>query len=1817
MIPLSYSQRRLWFLNQLDGPGATYNMPFVLRLSGVLDVAALRSALADVVARHEVLRTVVDERSGTPYQRIVEGGAPELEVVAAEAPAVGLMAAEAARYAFDLAVEIPIRVWLWRIGVDEHVLLLVIHHIAADGWSLAPLLRDLSLAYRARLDGRVPEFAELPVQYADYALWQLEVLGSAEDPDSLISAQLGYWREALAGAPAELSLPYDRPRPAMPSHVGGRVPFVMDTVAHAGLFELARRHEVTVFMVLNAALAVVLGRMGAGKDIPIGTPLAGRTDMALDDLVGFFVNTVVLRTDLSGDPSFAELLGRVRETHLSAHAHSDVPFELVVDAMGAQRSASRQALFQVMLVLQNNARAELALPGLAVVAEPVEVDVAKFDLTLSVVELPTGLSGALEYATELFDRDTAVGIVDRLVQLLAAVTVAAEQPLSRLSVLLPGEREHLLAWSGSDVEVPVATLAELFAAQVERTPHAVAVVFEDGELTYAELDARANRLAWYLIERGVGAEDLVAVCLPRSLEMVIAILAVTKSGGGWVSIDPDFPADRIRVMLQDADPLVLIDKNLLKLDLAAYATYRPPMTASPDNTAYVIYTSGSTGASKGVVVSHLGLRALSATVVERFALSPASRVLQLASPCFDVSVMEILMSVGSGAVLVMPPEGILVGEALGDVLSFYEVSHAAMPPALAATLPDLPAGVLDCLALGADACPPEEVRRWADRNRVTNGYGPTEVTIAATISGPLSVSGKVPPIGGPVSGTALYVLDGGLGLVPPGVVGELYVAGVGLARGYLNQPGLTASRFVANPFGPVGSRLYRTGDLVRWNVDGELMFVGRADNQVKVRGFRIELGEVEAALTAQVSVGQAVVVARDSASGRRLVGYVVPVAGRSVDVAAVRLGVAAVLPEYMVPAVVVALGAFPLNVNGKVDRARLPEPEFASGGFRAPRTAHEELLCVVFAEVLGLDRVGIDDSFFDLGGHSLLAVRLVARIRAVLDVEITLRMVFESPRVVELACRLDDAELGRPGLQRSSRPGVLPLSAAQQRLWFLNQLDGPGATYNMPVALRVVGVLDVAALRSALADVVARHEVLRTVFHSIDGRPVLRVLARENPEVIFAEVGKSGLDGELAAAVTRAFDLAVEIPIRVWLWRIGVDEHVLLLVIHHIAADGWSLAPLLRDLSSAYRARLDGRVPEFAELPVQYADYALWQLEVLGSAEDPDSLISAQLGYWREALAGAPAELSLPYDRPRPAMPSHRGAFVPLAVSVRISQQLVGMARTCGVTLFMVLNAALAVTLSRSGSGTDISVGAPIAGRDDVALDDLVGFFVNTVVLRTDLSGDPSFAELLGRVRETHLSAHAHSDVPFELVVDAMGAQRSASRQALFQVMLVLQNNARAGLRLPGTSLASHPLTVAAAKFDLTFTLTETDGQGGLAGHLVYATDLFDEATAVALAERFVRVLDAVTADPLIAVAKVDLLSEDERNMLDAFGSKMVSRTSVIGASVPELFAAQVKRTPDADALFFQDQSWTYRELDEWSGRVAARLLAVGVRAGDLVGLLLPRSAYAVAAVLGVVKLGGAYVPLHPGHPDQRIRAILDDAAPAVVLTVPDLWNRATQLCADHGPTVIDLSDPKIDASAPAVLLFPDSRLLAYVIYTSGTTGTPKGVALTHAGIANFVDSHVAKVEIVPGNRIMQLAPLIFDASAGNLWFTLLTGATAVVPTDEVVLSGPALVELAERENVSHIKLTPSALGALPLRTLERVTLIVGGETCPAELVRQWAADRLMVNEYGTDRDHDQLHDQRTAFCFWEGSSDWWAGVGYGVVCAGWWAWVGSAWCGG
>jgi amino acid adenylation domain-containing protein len=1786
-LPLSFAQERLWFLDQLGLVGSAYNMPLALRLEGALDVAALEGALAHLVERHESLRTRFVAIDGDPAQVIDPPGGFRLE----RTDLSGLEEAERreqaralqqaqADHIFDLAKGPLFRCGLINLGPEGHLLLMTMHHIVSDGWSMNVLTRELGALYEAFAAGRGSPLGALAVQYADYALWQRGWLEGEE-----LERQLGYWRERLSGAPAALELPVDHPRPATPSHRGATHGVSLSAALSERLAALSREEGATLFMTLLAAFQALLARWSGSDDIVVGSPIAGRTHSQTEGLIGFFVNMLALRSRIDGRQSFRQLLAAVRQATLEAYAHQDAPFERLVAELAPERDLSRQPLFQVVFGLQNGSAAPVELADVDVLEVSSERPIAKHDLFLRLQETPEGLKGGFEYATDLFEASTIARLGEHLERLLAAIVAEPERQLGELDLLGADERTLLLeGWNDTAADYPrEQSLHALFAAQAARTPDATAVVFEDEVLSYAALDARSSQLAHHLRDLGVGPEVVVGLCLERSIQMVVALLAILKAGGAYLPLDPDYPAERLAFMLADAQAPVIVSQTSLADRLPEGAARRvcldedsarisrrpttPPVVASESgNLAYVIYTSGSTGTPKGAGISH---QAVARLVLETdyVELGAQAVVLQMAPLAFDAATFEVWGPLLNGARLVIAPDRHVDITRLGELIARAKIDMLWLTAGLFNQIVDLNVQILAPvrqLLVGGEALSGPHLRRFRQALgacRIVNGYGPTEgTTFTATYqvdeveAGALSV-----PIGRPIANTRVYVLDQGLEPTPIGVAGELYIAGDGLARGYLNRPGLTAERFMACPFGTAGSRMYRTGDLARWRADGELEFLGRIDHQVKIRGHRIELGEVEAALLGHPGVAQAVAIVREDEPGdKRLVAYVVAAGDEAPDVGGLRAHLKQSLPDYMIPQAIVGLEALPLTPNGKIDRKALPVPEGRPEGldYVAPRTPVEETLAGIWAEVLKIDRVGVHDNFFELGGHSLLATRVTALVRERLGVELPIRDLFRTPGLGELAGQVEDllregAGLSLPALTAQARPERIPLSFAQERLWFLDQLGLVGSAYNMPLALRLEGALDVAALEGALAHLVERHESLRTRFVAIDGDPAQVI---DPPGGFRLErTDLSGLEEaerrEQARALQQAqadhiFDLAKGPLFRCGLINLGPEGHLLLMTMHHIVSDGWSMNVLTRELGALYEAFAAGRGSPLGALAVQYADYALWQRGWLEGEE-----LERQLGYWRERLSGAPAALELPVDHPRPATPSHRGATHGVSLSAALSERLAALSREEGATLFMTLLAAFQALLARWSGSDDIVVGSPIAGRTHSQTEGLIGFFVNMLALRSRIDGRQSFRQLLAAVRQATLEAYAHQDAPFERLVAELAPERDLSRQPLFQVVFGLQNGSAAPVELADVDVLEVSSERPIAKHDLFLRLQETPE--GLKGGFEYATDLFEASTIARLGEHLERLLAAIVAEPDRQLGELDLLGADERTLL-LEGWNDTAADYPREQSLHALFAAQAARTPDATAVVFEDEVLSYAALDARSSQLAHHLRDLGVGPEVVVGLCLERSIQMVVALLAILKAGGAYLPLDPDYPAERLAFMLADAQAPVVITQQALRGRLTG--APDKVVLID-GDQDLIATRPttSVLAKVTPQTLAYVIYTSGSTGTPKGVMSRHQGLVHLLSGMRGRMETAGEALTMTAnAPMSFDGSIIQL-VQLAEGHRLVLVPEETRLSPEKLTALIQREKVQLLDVSPIQLdflirspGGLP--ALEGLKIWCGGD---------------------------------------------------------------------
>ncbi|WET76910.1 amino acid adenylation domain-containing protein [Amycolatopsis sp. QT-25] len=1771
--PLSSAQEQLWFIDQLrSGAAIEHLLSATLRLRGDLDVEALTAALTKIAARHAVLRSRFDTVTGTAV-RIVKDPAP---VEPANVDLTGLPPGDREaslreirlrdlRTPIDLRTEPPWRVTLVRLAEDEAALVIAVHHIAFDGLSWSVLARELDAFYGA---------AELPEPGLQYH----EALRRHERKAT--DGGLAYWVDRLAGL-GPLELPTDRPRPARWAADGDCADFVVPSALAAKLRELGRTHRATPFMVYLAAYQLLLSRYAGQDDIAVGVSVSTRRPDELS-LIGMFLTTLVLRGDLSGTPSFAEILGQVRKSALEAYAHQDVPFDQVITRLEPDRDPSRNPVFQAGMAWYDARRRPYRLPGLDVSLCPPLWAASAFDLSLHLAQFADGsVQGQLIFPTSLFDRARIDRMAANYLRLLEEITAAPEGPAPLLELVAEAEQDRLRSFGTGTTEPAGRSLPELFFDQAARSPASVAVLSDVDEVSYGELAARVDALAGHLRQHGVGTETPVGVALDRGTDLVVALLAILTAGGTYVPLPPDHPAGRLHQIVADTGATLVLSHStvdvrlpdtLTRIDLDGHrdTIARHTLAERPvihgAQIAYVVHTSGSTGTPKGVAVTHGGIRNRVLWSV-RTQLTAADRVLQKTTIGFDASLWELLAPFAAGATLVMAPPGAHRDPAaMAGAIVRHGATILQLVPSVLRLLLDEP-GFAECASLrlvcsAGEALPASLCRRLTALLdvEVENTYGPTECAIDVTAwrYRREGEDGTV-PIGTPLSGTRVFVVDASDRLVPIGVPGELCVSGAGLARGYVDRPSQTARQFTPHPYPSVpGERWYRTGDLVRWRQDGVLEFVGRVDDQVKIGGVRIEPAEIEAALCAHPGVAAAAVVPHWTPAGdTTLVAYAVPADGPLP--ADLREHLAARLPAPMLPRAVHALDALPLGPNGKLDRAALPAPDSApestSDDRTAPHTPTEELVATAMAELLGVDHVGVRADFFALGGHSLLAIRLVLRLRREFGDELTVGELFDDRTVERLAARLDASTTGTaPSVIRPvPRDRNLPLSFAQQRMWFLDQLDPGSVEYLIPLALRLSGPLSVETFRAALDRLAARHEVLRTRYADQDGEPV-QIVDPPGP-VAFRLVdltGEPAAARELLGRVSgRPFDLEREHPLRVTVIRVAEDEHLVALTLHHIAFDAWSMAILFRDLNEPH-----GQAP-----PLQYADFAAWQRSER-SLED----MADQLRYWRGRLAGlTPVELTT--DRPRPAQRDPRGDTVSVTVPVPVARAVTELAARQGATPFMTMLAAFHVLLGRYTGRTDVSVGTPVAGRTRQETEELLGLFTNTLVLRADLSGSPTFTELLDRVRRGCTEAFAHQDLPFEHLVDALQPDRDLSRNPLFQIMFELENLENRPGTLCGTAVRPIPAGASVAKFDLTVSVQQRDG-GELRCVFEYATSLFDRATIERMAGHYLRLLADIGASPDREPAELEVLADDERRRLlhdwsDPDGERLstLDPTGEYPLCVPELVERQAARRPDAVAVVCGGQRLSYAELNARANRLARVLRSRGAGPETVVGVCLERSLDAVVVLLGVLKSGGVYAPFDPRHPAERLGFMLADAGVRLVVTTREFSGRF----GDHEELVVDGVEWS-DGDATNLDVRPDPRTLAYLIYTSGSTGRPKGVMTEHRSYAHHCRVIADAYTIGSDDRVVLLSALTFDVSMDQIGATLLAGATIVV-SDPLFWTPAELPARLAEHGVTIIDTTPAyyreAMRYGPDLLAGLRLMNVGADVVTVDDARMWAESGL------------------------------------------------------
>jgi amino acid adenylation domain-containing protein len=1811
---LSPQQRHLWSLQQADR-SLPYHAQCAILIEGNLDTRILKDALQKIFDRHEILRTSFHCGPGMtePLQTVGARAALSIDdydlssrdIIRQEA-AIDTLYRQAGELAFEFATGPLLRVSLLTLAPERHMLLVNLSSLCADAASVENLVLELSRCYSACIDGA--ELSDEPLQYADAAEWQNNLLESEDTEEGR-----KYWRERKFSTVKCPQLPI-RPRSVEGSTFEPHClssPVKPDLAATIGT--LIRKYDTSPAVFFLACWQTLLWRLAGQLDFVVGLACDGRTYEGLQEAVGLFGKTVPITCHLEGNLRLSTLLERINESVRDASAWQEYfSWDHII---GPQTGVGAPPYLPVGFEFTERPPNSFAA-GVSFSIQRRYVCSDRFALKLSCVQNEDALINEFHYDSTLFHGEDIDRLHREFQTLLESVATTPDAEIEDFEIVSGADRHQLLIeFNNTGTDYPKdGCVHQRFEEQVNRTPDNVAVIFGDRHFTYAQLNARANQLAHHLRGLGVGSEVPVAICMERCLEMVVGILGILKAGGAYVPLDPEYPKERLTYMLEDVRAPVLLTQGHLVDNLPRHAIHvlcldsgweviaqnsekNPLPAATAKDLAYVIYTSGSTGRPKGVMVEHGGLANAVSWINETLELSALDRGLLKTPITFDAAGREIFPTLTTGGSLVIAEsQGHRDCRYLAQTIHSEGISILHCVPSLLRPLIEEPAfhaaPAFRALMCGGEALAPEIVMRFHSRfgAKLYNVYGPTEAIIDCTYWPCEERDSQSPnPIGRPIPNARAYILDHMLRPLPIGVAGNLYIGGAGLARGYVGRPDLTAEKFIPDLFGAEpGSRLYKTGDLARYLPDGNLEFAGRIDHQVKMRGFRIELGEIEGVLSQHPTVREAVVLVQEDGPGeQRLVAYVAAEGETSRPAAnELRSFLKDKLPDHMVPGVFVLLDALPLTANGKVDRRALPTPDGRrpelDEAFVACRTPTEELLAEIWGEVLDVERVGIHDNFFQLGGHSLLATQIVSRIRECFQVEMPLRRLFEAPTIAGLAENIDlsrGTDLQAPPMVPVPRDGELPLSFAQQRLWFIDRLEPGSSVYNFPAAVRLKGLLNVVALKDSLNEIVKRHEALRTTFAIVDGRPVQVIaphLTLTLPIVDLRELPETDREPEVRRLATneaqRPFDLAEGPLVRATVLRLDENEYVGLLTMHHIVSDGWSTGILIRELAILYEAYSSGRASPLPALPIQYADFAHWQRQTLRG-----EVLETQLTYWKERLLGAPPFLELPADHPRPAVQTFRGAHQSMLLPKTVGDGLKALSRQEGVTLFMALLAAFKVLLHGHTNQADLVVGSPTANRNRLEIEGLIGFFVNTLVLRTDLGGNPNFRELLHRVRDVCLGAYAHQDLPFERLVEELHLARDLGCNPLFQVMFVLQNAPMQALELPGMSLSPVEVEAGTTHFDLTLHIADTEQ--GLVGTFAYNTDLFEAATITRMLGHFTTLLEAVTATPERRLSDLTLLTEPERQqlLLNWNDTKADFRKDLC---IHQLFEAQAERTPDAIAIALKDEQLTYGELNRRTNQLANHLRVLGVGPEIPVGICLKHSLEMIIGLLGILKAGGVSVPLDPAYPKERLAFMLEDAEVPVLLTQQTLLAGLPQ----HNAKVVRLDSDwqAIAQESPESLVcstIPEN--LAYLIYTSGSAGQPKGVLVSHGSTVEHCLNVQRHYDLNSSDKVLQFASLSFDVSLEEILPTLIVGASLVIMGTDVW----SATEFPKK--ISEFKLTvlniPTAywqelarewadrVGLVP--TIKPRVFIVGGDAMLPEFLDLWQRTPLssirLINAYG------------------------------------------------
>ncbi|MFB5676042.1 amino acid adenylation domain-containing protein [Paenibacillus terreus] len=1832
--PVSSAQKRLWFLDQLYPQNSFYNIPFLFRLQGKLNMAALLSSLQHIVSRHESLRTTFSVNDGEPVQIIHDQAECKFDVVDLkeisekdrEAAAMDLFQQEA-QTPFDLSEGPLMRSILICMQPEDHIFILNIHHIVFDGWSTGVLCHELEVLYRAHTNGETSPLPALTIQYADYTYWQNEYLKESE-----IKRQLAYWEDRLSGELPVLQLPYDFPSPTHQTFKGKYTTFEIPSELTTALKNISRDYGATPFMAFLTIYKILLFRYTRQADLIVGTPIANRNLEELENLVGFFVNTLVIRTSVSGEMSFVDLLRQVQQETVNAYANQDVPFDMVVEAVQPERNLSGTPLFQVLFNLIDDV--SLELDGLQVKSLVIDNKTSKFEMELTLVETAEGMSGGVEYSTERFKEHTITRLIEHYMLLIREIIEKPNLPISQLQFMSDEERRQLLyEWNETAVPYPDdICLHDFFVQQAQLTPDEIAVTFQDERLTYRELDHLSNGLAWKLRTYGVGPDVCVGICMNRSMEMIVAVLGVLKAGGAYVPLDPYYPQDRLIYILEDTQvPVVItqssltsllgnVNTNLFLLDTIEEleASQEAPETGvGPDHILYILYTSGSTGKPKGIIMNHRPIVNLIAWQNKNLKSKHQANVLQFSTLNFDMSCHEMFSAFcNGGAVVVVDEKTRKNPERLLELIAGHQIKRLHLPyislqqlAEAAEQMEEIEYAVTDITVSGEQLRVTPQIRNWLKKLgncTVQNHYGPTEThVVTAYMIDDMDTVPSLPPIGKPIDNCEIYILDNHLQPVPVGVYGELYIGGICLARGYLNRDDITSDKFIPHPFSKEqNQRIYKSGDLARFLPSGDVEFLGRIDEQVKIRGFRVEPGEVEAVISAYPGIRETVVIGwKDNHTLQELAAYIV--ADQTIAEYELRDHMKKKLPDYMIPSIFMQIEKMPLTPSGKVSRSSLPQPKrnLAANEKVAPVTETEKSIAAIWADILGCERVGLNDHFFELGGHSLLAIKVISRIRNAFQADLPLYTIFEFPQLSDFVTQLETYLVQHESLAKESivpvkREPYMPLSFAQERIWFFEQLRQGTSMYNISKALRIRGAFDIGALQKSCQQLIGRHEILRTNFVDVDGLPMQvihthRTCPMQQVNLTHGESGhqEAELKALIAKEEQRPFDLAQDPLIRTFLYRLNDDEWVLLLVMHHIIFDGWSMSVLEQDLWEIYESCKHDPAYQGEALPLQYVDYAVWQRGMLQG-----TLWDRQLSYWKNQLHGKLPILQLPTDRPRPMEQSYKGASIRFVMDDRLAAQARLFSQQENVSLYMTLLTAFKVLLYRYTGEQDLLVGSPMTNRNRMEWEKQIGFFINTLVIRTNVSPKLTWREVLSRVKKVAMEAFAHQDIPFEKLVQELQPERSQGFSPVFQVMFSVQNAQHDAYPTSDLHFSHYELENINSLFDLSMFVEEEREKINVT--IEYAADLFEEATIERFAGHYLQLLAGMLRQPDECISQAPLLTEEERRLLEDWNH--TDATYSENSSIYELFEKNAHRRSLAVAIEDGERQVTYQELHALAEEIASMLRARQAGAGMVIGIYLGRSLELVASMLGILKTGACFVPLDPEYPIDRIMWMVEDSRMPVILTHSQLTGRlpveteriirVDQLASGEG-TDCTLDHPAVSVDQPA-----------YVIYTSGSTGKPKGVMISQRSLADHVQSVMVDNKLNEEDRIVQFSAISFDFSIHEMFPALLAGATLVL-RPKSVLDTHEFIRWLVVKRISVLYL-PTAYWHLMISEWEDTDafppslklLSVGGEKASSAMYKKWrqiTQGRIRwSNAYGPTEttvaatafydDLDPLHEEHT-----------------------------------